>query len=187
MQKSKRLAAISASVFLSATIAACSTKPYNVRSSKDDTHPLQVRKTLMVVNVDGTLSTPETEKFQRLLFASLRQQFQANCVKIETIHVNKLELDQGQTLRTAAAVYKPSELLEITFIPGDSFTGQNFATKYGRLRFALSDARLQRIVWNGEVTLRLDNELGHVEAAATELAQKLQQDGVLTNLCGEKI
>ncbi len=184
MQKMRRLIATVFAVGICASLlGACASKPYSVRTNKDIAHQVQFKKTLLVVNVDGTTSTLETERFQKVFFASLRKAFDANCVKMETIYVNKLELDRGKTLRTSVAKYEPTELLEATFVPGDSFTGQNFAAIHGRFRFALSDASLQRIAWQGEVATRIDGAQEQIEAASAEFVQKLQQDGALITQC----
>ena len=62
-------------------------------------------------------------------------------------------------------------------------TGQNFSTSYGAWRFALIDFEKKRVVWRAEVSSRLTTPREQIEAVANEVTEKLNADGLLSDLC----
>lgn len=163
--------------------AGCATKSYSVSTNKAPAPINKIQKVLVIISVDSNLSLTEASKFQEYFLSSLRQKMQSYCVQSNMVEVNKLELVEGQAARQAISDFHPQELLEVSFIPGVSITGQNFEIHHGKLRFALSEAIRQGVVWRGEVSSRFPNEPEDINASVTEFVEKMQQDGVLGNQC----
>lgn len=169
-------------------IGGCATKPHStVSTNRSPTALTKIKKVLFIISVDGTFSLTDASKFQEDFISSLRQKMQSYCVQSSIVEVNKLELIEGQAARKAIADFQPSDLLEVNFVPGVSFTGQDFKIYHGKLRFALSDATQRRIVWRGDVLSRLPSEPEKINTSIKEFTDKMQQDGVLGNLCARSL